>query len=1272
MAALRGRHVASYGGYSPKAREPIPTKRHSDYSKNVNLRLKIWRRPAPAWLLAMGVLGLLVGAAGPQRAAAAATDYAGAFYLSSTASTQVTGSYQLVQTAPSAASVSTQNRIATSTTGYQEFQAGVKPALSTSNTPAPMASASTTPTNKGWIVDGAGAVTFAPGTWAFTNTVTENYTSGSAQIVVGMWKVTAASNAVSSSTLLVDPNCAAAPCSSGAAPGSAAPGSTNFITSSGSSTQTLNVSLGAVSLASTEHLYVQYWRWQTTAMPAIAGAANRLATLGNNNGLALIAHPDVTPTAALGSVPARTNAPSLTATYADDAYSRNGTVTQQVCADALCSSVVTSSTSGMIAPGATSTWSPAGLANGTTYYWVARSTDASSVTSAWTPATSFVYDTSPPATPTLSSPSPGARTNSAQLTATYANSDSGDSGTLDFQLCSASSCATVVASGSPSSVADGATGSWTPSVADGTYYWRARGSDVAGNHSAWTAAQSFTLDTTAPSVSTGTTGTLLTAAPALTATFSDPDAGDTGTVSFQLCSDSACSTVLQSGSGSPWTPSGLGSGTYYWQARAQDAAGNQSSWSSAQSFQLDVTAPTVTLGSTSPRVQAVPQLSATLADAEAGDTGTVTFQLCSTATCTTVRQSSTSANLANGATYNWTPSTVTDSTYYWRARATDAAGNQSSWTAASSFVVDTVAPSTPPFVSPAAAARVSSLQLSATFTDPDVGDTGTLSFQLCSDSACGSVLQSGAGSPWSPAALADGTYYWRARATDAAGNQSYWSGTRSVTLDTTAPSTPTTGGPAPGAYLSAPPSLTGTFADPDAGDTGTVVLQLCSDSACSTIAQSHTGSPWTPTALGGTYWWRAQALDAAGNTSPWSAIQSFTVDSTPPDVPALMTPADGSRRPTAPTLDARYSESAGAGGSITVERCHAGNCTTTTVSSLVDGNDATWSAGPLADGTYTWRARATDTAGNTSAWSATRTFTVDSTPPTADPIAAPARTNVAPLLHVRLSSNDPSDSARALVQVCADAACADIVANDWTGLGADVAWQPPALADGTYWWRALGEDVVGNQSAWVAGSSFVVDTVPPAAAPSVSGSGSTVNRLVLTAAVAGSDPGDRGRIEFQICADTPCGNVIVSGTATVGAEANASWTPTLADGTYSWRARTLDVAGNGSDWSATTSVTVDRTPPGEPQAAHATVTRQTLTLRWSAPKPAGQVARYVLLINGRTARTLAATTCVIRIKMKPNDHRSFAVAAVDSAGNVGAAASLFAPHGATVRRAHSK
>src|SRR5439155_26346329 len=170
-------------------------------------------------------------------------------------------------------------------------------------------------------------------------------------------------------------------------------------------------------------------------------------------------------------------------------------------------------------------------------------------------ATMFAYDslaqvTHPtadtfPDNPTLQTPAAGARTSSSALHATFTDADAGDTGTVGSQVCSDISCSSVLTSGSSASVANGATASWSPSLADGTYYWRAQATDAAGAVSGWTATRSFTLDTSVPSLtlSSPADGALLNALPALSALLSDPDAGDTGTVSFDICTDSGCASV---------------------------------------------------------------------------------------------------------------------------------------------------------------------------------------------------------------------------------------------------------------------------------------------------------------------------------------------------------------------------------------------------------------------------------------------------------------------------------------------------------------------------------------------------------------------------------------------------------------------------------------------------------------------------------------------------------------------------------------------------------
>ena len=1141
---------------------------------------------------------------------------------------------------------------------------------------------------KGWVVDGAGGASFAAGTWTVTVKVTSAAAIGTARLDMGMWLVDDSGAVVGSP--LIDPTCSAAPCGSGAQPGENTV--KNIATGAGTAAAiTTSFSLPAFSLPRNEHIYVEFWRNQTAM-----SVGTTISTLNAYDGVNSITHPagnafpDV-PT--LGSVTARSNntTPSLSASYSDP-DSDSGTVSFQLCSDAACNTVLQSSTTGTLASGGNGNWTPASLADGT-YYWRAQSTDSASNVSGWSATSSFVIDTVPPGAPTFGAPASAVRTNSSALHATFVDSDATDSGTVEFQLCSNVSCSSVVGSSTSSTVGPGTAVTWTPSVADGTYWWRLRATDVAGNQTAWTSTQSFVLDTNPPATPTATgpaNSAYLGSAPALGGNFSSTDTGDSGTINVKVCNGScvtgsSASGIANGGSGT-WTPTGLADGTYTWQVQAQDAAGNTSAWSASKSFTLDTTPPAVPTPSPSiaARVNAAPTLTSTYSDPPSGDSGSLTFDLCLDAGCTSLLGSSFQNGIASGGSASWTPSGLTDGTYYWRVTSTDSAGNTAQ--ATGSFVLDTVAPGTPTLTSPAAAARVNSKQLAATFVDSDATDSGTVAFQLCSDAACATVLgtstsatvSGGTGVTWTPGALADGTYFWRAYGKDVAGNTGAWSAIRSFVLDTNPPAVPTLGSVP--SQVSTAPQLSATFSSSDVGDSGTILFQICGDAACTSVVASGSSSSglasgasgtWTASSLaGGSYFWRSAAKDAAGNQSAWTATGQFTVDSTPPPVPATSGPADGTRMNQPPTLGGTYvdpSASPGALGSVTIQLCPTSACVSpllsTTIGSLAAGAWGTWTPA-IGDGRYWWRVGSADAAGNVSSWSAVASFVVDSTPPSVPVLSGGATAHVGAnaALSARVDDpGDPSDAVRTNVELCADAACAAILATGYSDIvapGGLASWAAPSLADGTYYWRALGEDSVGNRSAWSAPQTLLVDTVPPAAATNAGPSTNAVlNKIRLSGTYPGAGPGDSGTLEFELCADAACADVLLDGsTAVLGAGASGTWTPaaTLDDGSFFWRVRAVDLAGNTSAWSPARSLVLDQTPPGRPQDFRAAVTGSTLTLRWKPPADLNHVRGYALLVDGRRVRVLLPTKRSLKIHLSPNDKRRFALASFDRAGNVSA------------------
>src|SRR5581483_7046835 len=301
-----------------------------------------------------------------------------------------------------------------------------------------------------------------------------------------------------------------------------------------------------------------------------------------------------------------------------------------------------------------------------------------------------------------------------------------------------------------------------------------------------------------------------------TATFADPDPNDSGTISFQVCADAGCASVLQSfatasgvangTNGTASVPTGLADGTYYWRAKGTDQSNNDSAYSASRSFVVDTTAPTITGaqiaadGSTVTvtwsepldSLQALPG-SAFTVNAIAG-TGTVAYGAGNTTTSFTLASPVHHLDLLSLAyTKPGSNPMIRD--------AASPTGNPAAGTTGIPVTNNTAdaTPTVPALVSPANNAQLASATptLTGTFAHPDTNDTGKLTFQICADAACTTVLQSfdssstsranGANGSAAAASLADGTYYWRAKNTDSSANASAYSATRTLTVDTTPP-----------------------------------------------------------------------------------------------------------------------------------------------------------------------------------------------------------------------------------------------------------------------------------------------------------------------------------------------------------------------------------------------------------------------------------------------------------------------------------------------------
>jgi WD40 repeat protein len=346
--------------------------------------------------------------------------------------------------------------------------------------------------------------------------------------------------------------------------------------------------------------------------------------------------------------------------------------------------------------------------------------------------------------------------------------------------------------------------------------------------------------------------------------------------------------------------------------------------------------------------------------------------------------------------------------YTWRARARDSAGNASDWSNARAFTVSVPSnnrpPAVPELLAPADNATVSPTPtIRVRLTDPD-GDQVQAVIEVRNASGVARTLETGFVASGAEASvsvdppLAAGNYTWRARARDSAGNASDWSNARAFTVSVPSnnrpPAVPELLAPADNATVSPTPTIRVRLTDPDGDQVQAVIEVRNASGVARTLETGFVASgaeasvSVDPPLAAGNYTWRARARDSAGNASDWSNARAFTVsvpsNNRPPAVPELLAPADNATVSPTPTIRVRLTDPDGDQVQAVIEVRNASGVARTLETGLVaSGAEASVSVDPpLEAGSYTWRARARDSVGNESDWSAPHRVIVSASVPT--------------------------------------------------------------------------------------------------------------------------------------------------------------------------------------------------------------------------------------------------------------------------------------------------
>lgn len=422
--------------------------------------------------------------------------------------------------------------------------------------------------------------------------------------------------------------------------------------------------------------------------------------------------------------------------------------------------------------------------------------------------------------------------------------------------------------------------------------------------------------------------------------------------------------------------------------------------------------------------------------------------------------------------------------------------------------------------------------------------------------------------------LPDNTYLWRVRARDEHGNKSDWSEARSFTIHTTGPMAPSLVEPANDSRIApSNPVLEWSLVS----DAETYHVQLADNRDFTSPIINDSLIYSTDLAVNveltdNRYYWRVRARDSYGNWGGWSAVWFFTVDTSGPESPVLVRPENQSVTtqktpefawddvPEAVAFELQVAENE----RFDVPVIHDSTLTGT---SFIPQQE-------LPDGTWTWRVRAKDDLGNWGSWSGIWMFTVDTRGPNAPDL-------IEPEWEATLSSQSQNFSWQAI----SDAQAYELViannANFLSPVFRDTALTETTYPlsidfdDGVYYWRVRAKDRAGNWGLWSPAWTFMVDTQGPVAPNLIEPKqGSTLtdttvyfNWELITEAWAYE----------LVVADNPdfISPVFRDSSLTDNAY---SFPLNVENGTYYWRVRGQDMAGNWGDWSEVWSFTMDIYP----------------------------------------------------------------------------------------------
>ncbi len=556
--------------------------------------------------------------------------------------------------------------------------------------------------------------------------------------------------------------------------------------------------------------------------------------------------------------------------------------------------------------------------------------------------------------------------------------------------------------------------------------------------------------------------------------------------------------------------------------------------------------------------------------------------------------------------------------WVWKVKAIDERGEESEWSELRSLIVNQ-SPSPPTLIFPDENATVSSTPtLKVKSEDPD-GDQVRFVIEVSKGSVVRtfetSFVDSGQEVSFDvpqEQALDAGTWTWKAKAVDIRGQESEFSAARSFIVNNP-PSAPELVAPEANAVVL--PTLTFQLkaTDPDSDNLKFKIVIKQGGQIVAIFDQTQETTGWdkdeyasgevanftvpsNQRLAAGTYLWVAYAFDGK-EWSEASSTRTILVNQVV-SIPDLISPSEGAIvRPT-PTFKMKAIDPDGDMVKFIVELKKGTETKRFETDYVQSGQEASLSVPSdqaLSSGNWTWKAKAVDERGQESEFSSERNFVVNQVPNAPELVAPENNSLVTPTPSFKVKSTDPdSDNLKFKIVVKQGDQIVAVFDQTQEGTGWDkseyaggeeatfVVPSNQRLTAGTYLWLAYAFD--GKEWSEASGVRMIIVNQLVNVPELISPAENAIVRPTPTFKVKAIDP-DGDQVRFVI--EVSKGSVVRTfETSFVDSGQEVSFDvpqeQALDAGTWTWKAKAVDIRGQESEFSAPRTFIVNR-PPKVPE-----------------------------------------------------------------------------------------